>query len=193
MEFLDRTAELKRLEALSTRPSGGFAVIWGRRRVGKTRLLLEWVRRKGGVYFVADQSAAPLQRRALAEALGSRLPGFAEVVYPDWTSLLSRAAVEAARLRWSGQGPEWDVVSLSLDGKHLLLGEAKWRRKQAGSQLFDQASKELTAKGVPQGLLKPGTTVHHVLFFPLPSQDKMGAGTQVMGAHDVIGALGGLN
>ena len=102
LEFLNRFGELKRLEALSARPSGGFAVIWGRRRVGKTRLLLEWVRRKGGVYFVADQSAAPLQRRALAEALGSRLQGFAEVVYPDWASLLSRAAAEAARLDWRG-------------------------------------------------------------------------------------------
>jgi uncharacterized protein len=471
MDFLDRTGELKRLEALSARPSGGFAVLWGRRRVGKTRLLLEWVHRKAGVYFVADQSAAPLQRRALAEALGSRLPGFAEVVYPDWSSLLSRAAADAARLNWRGpmvldefpylvdaapelpsvlqrwldheagrsklitaisgssqrmmqglildrnaplfgraveafrlpplepgylmqafpglspveavsyyaawggiprywelmsvsgaasldeavdamvldpqgilhqepdrllleetpsamvlrplleviglgahrltemagrlgspvtslsrpmarllemdlvrrenpfretektgkrslyriddpffrmwyrvvaprralfaqaspetrialwrkyqedlaaeewenlcrravpllkkgplskygpwlpasrwwrgQGPEWDIVSLSLDGKHLLLGEAKWRPKLAGKQLLTQASEELAAKGVPQGLLKPGTTVHHVLFFPLPPREKVGMGTQVLGAHEVLGALGG--
>lgn len=446
-------------------------MLWGRRRVGKTRLLLEWVRRKAGVYFVADQSAAPLQRRALAEALGSRLPGFADVVYPDWSSLLSRAAVEAARLNWRGplvldefpylvdaapelpsvlqrwldheaaksklvaaisgssrrmmqglildrsaplfgraveafrllplepgyllqafpgltpaeavsyyatwggvprywelmsalgshsldeavdalvldprgplhlepdrllleemppamalrplleiiglgahrltemagrlgtpvtslsrpmarlleldlvrretpfgetekggkrslyriddpffrmwyrvvaprravfaqalpetrialwrkyqeelvaeewenlgrravpllkkgplakfgpwlpagrwwrgQGPEWDIVSLSLDGKHLLLGEAKWRRKTAGVRLLTQAAQDLSAKGIPEGLSKPGITVHPVLFFPDPARERAGAGTLVLGAQEVLGALGG--
>ena len=55
MNFLDREEELARLIALAKRRDGGLAVITGRRRVGKTRLLVEWVERSGGVYFVADQ------------------------------------------------------------------------------------------------------------------------------------------
>ena len=88
MRFLNREHELERLDALVAR-GRGFAVVYGRRRIGKTRLLVEWVRRHGGVYTVADQSAAEVQRRYLAEAIAVRLPGFADVAYRDWRSLLT--------------------------------------------------------------------------------------------------------
>jgi hypothetical protein len=72
MEFLDREAELARLDALAASAEGGLAVVHGRRRIGKTRLLLEWVASKDGVYAVADLSSAEVQRRYLAEAIGGR-------------------------------------------------------------------------------------------------------------------------
>jgi len=56
MKFLDRRDEMRRLDSALRQP-GSFAVIWGRRRVGKSRLLIEWSRRHGGLYTVADQSA----------------------------------------------------------------------------------------------------------------------------------------
>jgi len=102
MEFLDRTEELARLESLLGRPGRGLAVIWGRRRVGKTRLLLEWARRNGGLYAVADQSAPEVQRRYLAEALAARFPGFADASYRDWPALLRAISREAGRARWGG-------------------------------------------------------------------------------------------
>jgi hypothetical protein len=102
MQFLDREREMSRLETFARRAEGGLAVVWGRRRVGKTRLLLEWGRRHDGLYTVADQSAAIVQRRYLAESLAGRFPGFAEVDYPDWRSLF-RAVARAARQRtWRG-------------------------------------------------------------------------------------------
>ncbi len=82
--------------------SGAFAVIWGRRRVGKSRLLIEWARRRDGLYAVADQSAPPVQRRYLAEAVAGRFPGFADVEYPDWRSFLMRLSAEADRAGWQG-------------------------------------------------------------------------------------------
>ena len=94
MNFIDRTAELARLDRLQP-PC--LAVLWGRRRVGKTRLLLQWCHRRGGLYTVADQSAEPIQRRYLAEAIGNRLPGFADVVYPDWRALFSALARQGGR------------------------------------------------------------------------------------------------
>jgi len=102
MLFLDRTDELSRLERLTRAGEGGLAVIFGRRRVGKTRLLLEWTRRQHGLYFVADQSSASLQRRYLAQALSARLPGFGDVDYPDWRTLLSRLANEAKLRKFRG-------------------------------------------------------------------------------------------
>jgi hypothetical protein len=76
--------------------------VWGRRRVGKTRLLLEWVRAHGGVYWVADQSASTLQRANLADTLASRFSGMGGVTYPDFGVLLSRLAREAQLARWRG-------------------------------------------------------------------------------------------
>lgn len=102
MRFINRSEEMGRLERLTKAGDGGLAVVYGRRRLGKTRLLLEWVRRHDGMYAVADLSSADIQRRYLARAVASRLPGFADVDYRDWRALLERLAVEAKRLRWRG-------------------------------------------------------------------------------------------
>ena len=102
MEFIDRSDELNRLEELSHSGQGGLAVIWGRRRVGKTRLLLEWSARHDGLYTVADQSAPSIQREFLAEAVSKRFSGFVSVVYPHWRSFLDRLVSDSARLGWTG-------------------------------------------------------------------------------------------
>ena len=101
MKFLDRVDELQRLDRVLQR-TGPFAAIWGRRRVGKSRLLLEWCRRHDGLYSVADPSAPPVQRRYLATAVAERFPGFADVEYPDWRSFLMRLSDEADRADWRG-------------------------------------------------------------------------------------------
>jgi AAA+ ATPase superfamily predicted ATPase len=41
MKFLDRHNEIARLDALVVRQASGLVALWGRRRVGKTRLLTE--------------------------------------------------------------------------------------------------------------------------------------------------------
>jgi hypothetical protein len=98
MKFLNRRKELAALAALDA----GLAVVWGRRRIGKTRLLLEWCQRENGLYTVADQSSPEVQRAYLARALAARLPGFGEVVYPDWERLLSRLAADASAQGFRG-------------------------------------------------------------------------------------------
>jgi AAA+ ATPase superfamily predicted ATPase len=94
----DRKRELAALAELEG--DGGLAVIWGRRRIGKTRLLLAWSQR--GVYTVADQSAPHLQRAYFARAISQVLPGFADVTYPDWERLLSRLAADAIAAGFTG-------------------------------------------------------------------------------------------
>lgn len=100
MWFWDRKRELAALAGLDG--GGGLAVVWGRRRIGKTRLLLEWTERAGGVYTVADQSAPHLQRDYFARAISQALPGFADVTYPDWERLLSRLATDAMAAGFTG-------------------------------------------------------------------------------------------
>jgi AAA+ ATPase superfamily predicted ATPase len=102
MLFVNRQDELARLDRVAASEEGGLVVVYGRRRVGKTRLLLEWVKKHAGLYTVADQSLAEVQRRYFAEAVNGVLPGLAEVEYRDWRSLLSRVAREAQLAGWRG-------------------------------------------------------------------------------------------
>lgn len=100
MLFLDRQSELAALSSIDR--EGGLAVVWGRRRIGKTRLLLEWCERRRGVYTVADQAAASAQRAYFARAIGQVLPGFGDVMYADWQRLLTRLASDAAANGFTG-------------------------------------------------------------------------------------------
>lgn len=102
MRFIDREQEMSRLARLMRERNGGFAAIWGRRRIGKSELLKEWCRRFDGIYTVADQSSAAVQRAAFAVALSERFAGFADVTYPSWKSLFEALARQAKAQDWHG-------------------------------------------------------------------------------------------
>lgn len=102
MKFVNRHKELARLEKLFRSRESGLAVIWGRRRVGKTRLLLEWTEKNGGVYFMADESSPSIQKKFFSLSLEQALNGFSKVEYPDWQSLFSRLASDAVQAKWRG-------------------------------------------------------------------------------------------
>jgi len=110
---------MERLSRLATRRATGLVALWGRRRVGKTRLLSEWCRKHDGLYTVADQSAETVQRRYFAEAISEKLPGFNDVEYRDWNSLLTRLSADARTASWKGplvfdEFPHLVVASPSL-------------------------------------------------------------------------------
>ncbi len=102
MKFFDRHRELARLDGLVQSEGGGLAVLWGRRRIGKTRLLLEWCKKRGGLYTVADQSTEAVQLRYFAEAAEQILPGFASVTYPSWRVALEALSRDARARGWRG-------------------------------------------------------------------------------------------
>lgn len=56
--FIGRERELKSLEQLYTSGKFEFAVVYGRRRVGKTALLTQFIRGKNAVYFMGVESNA---------------------------------------------------------------------------------------------------------------------------------------
>ena len=41
---------------------------------------------------------------------------------------------EPAQRYWRGNEPEYDVVARSVDGRRLLVGEAKWRSRPASAK-----------------------------------------------------------
>ena len=85
MEFLDRVEELQRVKEFLSLKEGAFACLYGRRRVGKSRLLKEAsAGRADVVMHIADKSDQVLQRGRLARDLSRLIPGFDRVDYPDW-------------------------------------------------------------------------------------------------------------
>ncbi len=95
LRFLNREEELDRLLGATLGPDGTFLVIYGRRRIGKSRLLAEFLRDRPAVYYVGDDREANLQRSALAMEIGRIIPGFEGVEYPQWQALLDRWHLEA--------------------------------------------------------------------------------------------------
>jgi hypothetical protein len=90
LPFLDRVRELGRLRAALDGDAGSLLVVYGRRRLGKSRLVREALADRPAVYYVADEEDAPLQRSALAREVARLLPGFGDVTYPAWAPLLER-------------------------------------------------------------------------------------------------------
>ena len=95
LRFIDRTAELERLRAAFRGEASSLVCVYGRRRVGKSRLVTEALALIPSVYYLADERDDHLQRRALAHEIGRLIPDFARVEYPDWDALFDRWAASA--------------------------------------------------------------------------------------------------
>jgi AAA+ ATPase superfamily predicted ATPase len=156
MLFLNRRPELAALAGLAAR--GGLAVVWGRRRIGKTRLLLEWCERAGGVYTVADQAGAEAQRAYLATALAAALPGFADVTYPSWERLLTRLAADAAARRFRGPIVLDELPYLVATSPELPSVLQRWidhDARRAGLQVALAGSSQRMMQGLVLGHAAP--------------------------------------
>ncbi len=97
-QFVDREEELAFLdEAWKRGPQ--LIVIYGRRRIGKTELLLRFARDWPHLYFLADKTSIPNNLRRLARRMADYLgrPSFARISFQDWESLF-REFVE-----WKGE------------------------------------------------------------------------------------------
>ena len=76
-KFVDREAELDYLQTEYTRRGSALVVLYGRRRVGKTTLLTEFMRGKTALYFLATEENEAQNRTAfknsVADFCGSEL------------------------------------------------------------------------------------------------------------------------
>ncbi|MCL4176523.1 MAG: ATP-binding protein [Verrucomicrobia bacterium] len=112
MKFLGRTRELKALQEAWSAARSGFIPIYGRRRVGKSELIVHFMSDKPGLYFVGKRASGEAQLQefleAAARAVGDSLLAQARVT--NWKSAL-------------------DLVTQRLPGKGrfiLALDEFQW-------------------------------------------------------------------
>ena len=93
MDFIGRTSELATLNAELKRGSG-FVVIYGRRRVGKTTLIKEFIKDKRAFYFLAttESEAQSMKRFAGVLSRATKNPMLSKVTFTDWLDLFQVVA-----------------------------------------------------------------------------------------------------
>ena len=87
MRFYDRHVEMQTLEKMYnlSKKSKHMLVVLGRRRIGKTRLIKEFIRDKKSFYFFVERSSGAMLLQRLSAELARRMPG--KVVGTlDWDS-----------------------------------------------------------------------------------------------------------
>jgi AAA+ ATPase superfamily predicted ATPase len=70
-------------------PRPMLGLVYGRRRIGKSTLLVDRVRRRGGFYYEATRVEGPMQLRRLGQALGEHLTVGGPVALDSWDAALA--------------------------------------------------------------------------------------------------------
>lgn len=100
-EFVGRITELNLLDELWARDKATLLILYGRRRVGKTRLLTYWVQQaeRRALYWVAEPSSALDQLRSFSQAIynfaNPTLPAPPEFAFASWEQAWQQVAVLA--------------------------------------------------------------------------------------------------
>jgi len=125
--FVGREEELKRLSLLLTKKSASLIVVKGRRRIGKSRLVQEFARRRAKKFFTfagippTEETDAQSERDVFAQQLGKQL-GLEGVGAQDWAVLFSLLA------KYTSQGRViilFDEISWMGSKDPTFLGKLK--------------------------------------------------------------------
>lgn len=132
-QFVDRQQEMETLQSEYERNGSALVVLYGRRRVGKTTLISEFIRDKNALFFLASEESEAQNRAAFKEKA-------AEFIDSD---LLRNADVKS-----------WDVIFKSImDAKHdskpvIVLDEFQYlgKAEPAFPSIFQRIWEEILKK-----------------------------------------------
>ncbi len=139
--FYGRQQELTELDALAAEAGPQFLILYGRRRVGKTTLVLHWARKSGipFVYWVANRLSPTLQLRSLSQVIFSALhpdqPVDAAFSYPSWEMALQQIAQLAGARRCIFILDEFPYAVEAEPGLASVLQNV-WDHHLKSSQIF---------------------------------------------------------
>ena len=114
-QFVGRSNELRLLAQAARSPHSALIPIYGRRRVGKSELILKFMADHRGVYYLGKQSPQGLQlREFLAQAsMALAMPLLAELRIEDWSTALNTVVEQ-----WRTANPNAKLI--------LALDEFQW-------------------------------------------------------------------
>ncbi|MHA2033853.1 MAG: ATP-binding protein [Candidatus Thorarchaeota archaeon] len=135
--FVNRTRQLAVLDEEWSRRGPRFIVLYGRRRIGKTRLLVEFFRDKSGVFYVADDTPARLQTRRFREKMAQYLndPLLARLEIKDWGELFEYLSDRLPRKRFYIAIDEFPYL-LKNDMSILSQMQRWWDESLSRSSVF---------------------------------------------------------
>ena len=88
-QFVDRGSETMFLEKRYTTADPEFLVVYGRRRIGKTRLLSNFLQNKPGIYFLCtkDSEQANIDQMKKKMSVFLRMPTFERLAISNWIEI----------------------------------------------------------------------------------------------------------
>jgi AAA+ ATPase superfamily predicted ATPase len=138
MPFVNRESELEQLEEWWGRPGAGIAIVWGRRRVGKTALIEQFAGPRPTVFHTGGGRPATDELVALSRAatpvLASGVRDLSARPFADWDDALETLALAARNRRLLLVLDEWPaLVETSPELPSLI--RAAWDRLRSGTKL----------------------------------------------------------
>ncbi|MCS7364874.1 MAG: ATP-binding protein [archaeon GB-1867-035] len=88
-QFVDREVELNFLEERYASDEAQFIVIYGKRRIGKTSLILNFLKNKPYIYFLCEKTSIKLNLLKMAKKMAEYLEreSFSRITFIDWEDL----------------------------------------------------------------------------------------------------------
>lgn len=136
--FINRTNELAQLEAWWDRPGASMALVWGRRRVGKTALIGKFAEGRRAVFYTARGSGLPDELASFATKIpagldlgGRRLDLAPFTSWEDVIATLAEAARSEPLLLVLDEYPELAAGDTAIDTRL----RAVWEEVRADTHL----------------------------------------------------------
>ena len=139
--FVNRQEEMALLDAFCDKGGAQFMVVYGRRRIGKTAMLMHWLsgrpgKKLRGCYWVAHRSTPEILLRSFSESLASCLDGelAARLSFASWEDAFLQMFAMAKQKPLVVGIDEFPYLIESVPGIASLLQKV-WDSQKRGSQL----------------------------------------------------------
>lgn len=120
--FIGREKELRCLEEQYASNKFEMSIIYGRRRIGKTRLIKEFIKDKKAIYFLATNSSEKLNLQLFSEYLFEVLsPELTAAQFPDFHSAFKYLGEQAKKERIVLVIDEYPYLAESVKGISSIL------------------------------------------------------------------------
>ena len=135
-KFIDRYDEMSLLEEEWKKQDGSLIILYGRRRIGKTRLLTEFIRGKNGIFYMAEDTSSHIQinglKEKIAEFFGDNLLKTLEI--KDWDQLFGYLVQKPQKERFFLLIDEFSYLVRS-DKRILSIFQKYWDTSFANSNI----------------------------------------------------------
>ncbi len=128
-QFVDRELEIATLEKEYAKKEASLVIVYGRRRVGKTTLLSEFMKDKKAMYFLATQESEALNRSAFQEkaAAFTKNPVLVETSFDKWDSIFRLIVSE-----------QWEEKPLLIIDEFQYLGKTNPAFPSVFQRIWDE-------------------------------------------------------